>query len=302
MSREDALAIKAYLFSLPAVHRAPPPNSLTFPFNQRWAMRFWNIAFLRDRRFEPDPSKPPEVNRGAYLVEVLGHCGECHTPRNAAFALKSSERLAGANLQGWNAYNITDDALHGIGAWSHEQLQSYLWHGHAEGRGAASGQMAEAVENSLQYLSAEDVRAMVAYLRTVPPKANDLAAPVEPNPPALSAMSGSSLSGDTPPALGRRIFEGACASCHQWNGTGLQTRYAALRGSQTVNDPHGVNLVQVILRGTSIRTAQESASMPGFAGSFSDAEVAAVANFVIDRFGAKEGRVTPEDVARSRNE
>src|SRR5947208_2312625 len=109
MSDDDALAIKAYLFSLPPVHAPAPANTLTFPFNQRWAMMFWSALFNRDSRFEPDISKSPEWNRGAYLAEALAHCGECHTPRNLAFALDNGKKFAGAVTAGGPAFNFTSD-------------------------------------------------------------------------------------------------------------------------------------------------------------------------------------------------
>ena len=173
MSRDDALAIKAYLFSLPPQHVANKENDLIFPFNQRWGMAFWNLAFLSDRRFVPDPAQSAAVNRGAYLATALGHCGECHTPRNLAYGLESGRAFAGEALQGWHAYNITSDKRSGVGAWSDAQLASFLSSAHAQGRGSAAGPMAEAVENSLQYLTSEDIGALVAYLRTVAAQTGD---------------------------------------------------------------------------------------------------------------------------------
>src|SRR6202050_3581743 len=126
ISDDDALAIKAYLFSLPAVHAAPPENTLQFPFNQRWAMLFWSAVFNPDARFALYTSKSAEWNRGAYLAEALAHCGECHTPRNLAFALDNRKKFAGALAAGWRAFNITSDKRTGIGGWSDDQLASYL--------------------------------------------------------------------------------------------------------------------------------------------------------------------------------
>src|SRR5271170_2554265 len=111
MTDADALAIKAYLFSLPAVHADTPVNTLTFPFNQRWAMIFWSLAFNPDSRFAPNTARSPDWNRGAYLAEALAHCGECHTPRNLAFALNNRKKFAGAVAAGWRAFNISSDML-----------------------------------------------------------------------------------------------------------------------------------------------------------------------------------------------
>jgi mono/diheme cytochrome c family protein len=170
LSRDDALAIKAYLFSLPPVRQANRPNSLAFPFNIRWSMTFWNLVFLKDKRFTPDPALSAQENRGAYLATALGHCGECHTPRNIGFAMKAHHALAGAELQGWRAWNLTADKTYGVGDWSDAQLNSYLSIGRADGRGAAAGPMGEAIENSLQYLTPEDTAALVAYLRSTWPR------------------------------------------------------------------------------------------------------------------------------------
>src|ERR1700744_517868 len=168
ISDADALAIKAYLFSLPPVRATPPVNTLAFPFNQRWAMIFWSAVFNPDTRFEPDTSKSPEWNRGAYLAEALAHCGECHTPRNLAFALDNRKKFAGAMTAGWHAFNITSDKATGVGGWSDADLASYLANGHAQGHGSASGPMGEAVDRSFSYMTADDIKALVAYVRSGP--------------------------------------------------------------------------------------------------------------------------------------
>ena len=184
MTEADALAIKAYLFSLAPVRMAAPPNTLMFPFNQRWSLFFWSALFNPDKRFEPDPAKTPEWNRGAYLAEALAHCGECHTPRNPAFALDNRQKFAGAVPAGWRAYNITADKGTGIGAWPDAALISYLSTGHAAGYGTASGPMGEAVDHSLSRMVPEDIRALTAYLRSVPAIASpDLPAALAPPAP-----------------------------------------------------------------------------------------------------------------------
>jgi len=123
--------------------------------------------FNPDKRFEPNVERDAVWNRGAYLVEAMGHCGECHTPRNLGFALNNRQKFAGAVQAGWRAYNITPDRSSGVGAWSDTDLLHYLSTGHADGRGTASGPMGEAVDESLKFLKAGDLQAMVAYLRTV---------------------------------------------------------------------------------------------------------------------------------------
>ncbi|MGA7807100.1 c-type cytochrome, partial [Bradyrhizobium sp.] len=144
----DALAIKAYLFSLAPVRVTPPENALLFPFNQRWVMMFWSLIFNRDTRFEPDTSQSAKWNRGAYLAEALAHCGECHTPRNIGFALDNRQKFGGAPVDGWRAFNISSDKATGLGGWSDQDIAFYLSAGHASGHGTASGPMGEAVDHS----------------------------------------------------------------------------------------------------------------------------------------------------------
>jgi mono/diheme cytochrome c family protein len=303
MSRDDAVAIKAYLFSLPVVHAPQKPNNFPFPFNQRWGMAFWNAAFLKDHRFEPKPGLSAQENRGAYLATALGHCAECHTPRNFAFGLKSGQQFGGAVLQGWRAYNITSDKRFGVGAWADQDLAAYLNAGHADGHGSASGPMGEAVENSLQYLTPQDTAALVAYLRRVPARAGAARTEVNASPPAMAASyAWAPSANDASDGLGKHIFEGACASCHQWNGQGQQTPYAALAGDQAVNDPDGANLTQAILHGAKLHTAGGAVFMPAFGSAYSDQEIAAVSNYVIGHFGGKTGRVTAAEVAKRRSD
>ena len=168
MTDADVGAIKAYLFSLKPVHAPDRENSLSFPFNQRSLMGIWALLFNPDKRFEPRPARDPQWNRGAYLVEAMEHCGECHTPRNLLQALDQRQKFAGTVQAGWRAYNITSDPKSGIGAWSEADLAHYLAIGHADGRGTATGPMGEAVDHSLRYLTQSDITAMVAYLRSVP--------------------------------------------------------------------------------------------------------------------------------------
>src|SRR5579871_483294 len=300
LSRDDVLAIKQYLFSLPAVHAPARPNDLSFPFNQRWAIGVWNALFFRSHRFVQDAAKPAPWNSGAYLARALGHCGECHTPRNFAYALKSSEEFAGAEQQGWRAYNITSDQVAGVGAGSEADLASYLKAGHAEQHGAAGGPMDDAVENSLQYLDPADIAALVSYVRGVPPRAGAPVIKVDPAPKAVLASSGIAPTADEGASDGSALFAGACVGCHTWNGKGLETSEAALLGARSVNDVSGVNVIAAILHGSHLQTAQSDASMPGFAAGYSDSEVAALANYLIGHFGGKAGQVTADEVRRRR--
>jgi mono/diheme cytochrome c family protein len=297
MTDADALAIKAYLFSLPPVRAPAPANTLSFPFDQRWAMMFWSALFNPDTRFEPDPARSPEWNRGAYLAEALAHCGECHTPRNLALALDNHKKFAGAVTAGWRAFNISSDKTTGLGNWRDEDLVSYLTIGQAPGHGTASGPMGEAVDNSLSQFAPEDTRAMVVYLRTVPPAASpDL--PATPAPPAPASHK----DGGTADPVGKMVFEGACVSCHGWTGESPLSPFATLTGAWAVNDPSATNVVQIVISGTRRRTPPGAISMPAFGNAYSDTEISAVANYVTARFGSKPSRLTAQDVADLRKQ
>jgi mono/diheme cytochrome c family protein len=149
--------------------------------------------------------------------------------------------------------------------------------------------MAEAVENSLQYLTSDDISALVGYLRTVAARTGDDEVNATPAPAAQDE-------------LGRHVFEGACLNCHQYNGNGRQTVYASLAGSRSLADPAGANVTQIMLNGAKYRIKGQNVYMPPFGLIYSDAELAAVANYVIEHFGGKTGRVTPDDVAKQRRE
>ncbi|WXL25801.1 c-type cytochrome [Ectopseudomonas mendocina] len=299
MSRDDVLAIKAYLFSLAPVRQANKPLELAFPFNQRWGMTFWKLGFFDNRRFAPDPQKSEQWNRGAYLANTLGHCGECHTPRNLAFAMNTSQHFSGEVVDGWLASNITPEPQSGIGAWSDEQLAAYLSTGHAPGRSSASGPMAEVIQHSLQFLVPEDIQALVAYLRDIPALPGDKDVRVNLKPAGAEAAN-AMLPASQQSGLGQRLFAQSCAGCHTWNGEGRQSPYAGLKGSTASNDPKGRNIVKAILDGTHIVVGGREEAMPAFGESHTDIEIAAMANYVLAQFGDKQGPVTPEQVAAQR--
>ena len=297
MSDADALAIKAYLFTLKPLHAPALANTLSFPFNQRGLMSLWSAFFNPDKRYEPNSDRDAQWNRGAYLAEALGHCGECHTPRNPAFALDNRRKFAGAVQAGWRAYNITADHAAGVGAWSDADLVQYLSIGHAGGHGTASGPMGEEVDESSSHLKPSDIAALVAYLRTVPAiAAADLPEPRKTEAPALL--------GDNTPAeaesRGRQVYEGACAGCHGWTGVSPVIPFATLLGARSVNDPTANNVAQVIIGGGHRHFARDSDNMPAFGSTYSDAEIAGVANYVTARFGAKGSALTGADVAKLR--
>jgi mono/diheme cytochrome c family protein len=298
MTDADALAIKAYLFSLSPTKARVPGNHLAFPFNQRWLMGIWSLLFNPDQRFEPNPAQSPEWNRGAYLVEALAHCGECHTPRNLFQALDNRRKFAGATQAGWRAYNITGDRSSGVGAFSDTDLSGYLATGHADGHGTAAGPMGEAVDKSLSQLAPSDIADMVAYLRSVPPiDTRDLPAPKE-----TSAAASHREGAPGAEILGKAVFEEACVSCHSWSGVSPLTRFATLTGTRAVNDPTAINVAQIVLSGAQRRGPGGPLAMPAFGAAYSDAEIAAVSNYTTARFGAKASAISASEVSKLRSE
>ena len=316
MTDADALAIKAYLMTLTPVHAPARQDQLSFPYNQRSLLVLWDVLSNPDERFRPNTGQSPQWNRGAYLAEAMGHCGECHTPRNLIYGLDNHRKFAGALTAGWRAYNITSDKDSGIGDWSDTDLYLYLSTGHANGHGGAAGPMGEATDDSLSYLLPDDTHALVTYLRSIPARASDLPRTVTTPAPA-SYKEGPDVN-----TRGEKIFAGACASCHDWTGVSPVTGYATLTGVRAVNDPSATNVAQAVIFGVNRKTTQGAAPqgtapqgtspqgtsqggrifMPAFGQGYSDDDIAAVANYVTARFGAKGAHLTDKDVAALRKQ
>jgi mono/diheme cytochrome c family protein len=298
LTDDDVLAIKAYLFSLPKVSSVPPENALKFPFNQRWLMVFWAAMYDPNTRFQPHTDHTPSWNRGAYLVEALGHCGECHTPRTPFQSLDNRHKFAGGNSEGWRAYNLSSDKDSGIGTWSQEDLVRYLTTGHSMDRGSAFGPMAEAVHLSFAKMTPSDINAIAEYVRSVPPVSSpDLPAP-KAQPASTDPSQGVALEENT---KGRDFFAGACAGCHGWSGANSLVTHSTLTGTRAVNDPTATNVALAVLRGASpLPPSTDIVAMPAFGAAYSDADIAAVSNYVTARFGAKGSTITAEDVRKLR--
>ena len=298
MTDADALAIKAYLFTLPAVHAPARTNRLSWPFDNRGLMPVWNFFYNANERFRPNPTQSADWNRGAYLAEAMGHCGECHTPRNLAFAVNNRRKFAGALTAGWRAYNISSDAKAGLATWSDNDLATYLSTGHADGHGGAAGPMGEASDDSLTYLTPNDIHALVVYLRSVPAQDSDLPRTVNVPAPASHRLG---VTADLDPR-GEKIFAGACASCHDWTGISPLSKYATLTGVRAVNDPSATNVAQTVINGVDRTTAQGKIFMPAFGSAYSDDEIAAVSNYVTARFGAQGAQLTAKNIASLRKQ
>jgi mono/diheme cytochrome c family protein len=299
LTEQDVLAIKNYLFTQPAVSNVPPENTLRFPYNQRWLMSIWAMLYNPETRFEPVVDRSASWNRGAYMVEALGHCGDCHTPRTPMQSLDNRRKFAGGLAEGWRAYNLSSHPTSGIGNWSAADLEGYLKTGRAENRGSAFGPMAEAVHLSFAKMTDSDISAIVEYIRSVPPvDTPDLPAP-RMEPAAADPLQG--VAADENPR-GLEIFSGACAGCHGWTGENDLVPHTTFTGSRAVNDPTATNVALAIVHGASSLASPDGAvaTMPAFGDIFSDDDIAAVSNYVIARFGASPSSITADEVARLR--
>jgi mono/diheme cytochrome c family protein len=299
LTDQDVLAIKAYLFSLAPVKNTAPENTLRAPYNNRGLMKIWASLYNPKERFQPVADKSPSWNRGAYLVEALGHCGDCHTPRTALQALDNRRKFAGGMAEGWRAYNLSSDKESGIGTWTQEDMEQYLKTGHSANRGSAFGPMAQAVHLSFQKLTPSDVSAIVEYVRSVPPVSTpDLPAPkLEPAPEHPSE----GVTADDQNPKGHAIFASMCAGCHSWTGVNDFVPHSTLTGTRAVNDPTATNVALAVLKGAStLPPSGDIAVMPAFGQAWSDDEIAAVSNYVVARFGATPSSITADDVRKLR--
>lgn len=310
---EDMHALYAYFMHgvEPVDEVSKEQTALPFPFNLRFSMAFWNVLYARTTPFTPVAGVSAEINRGAYLVNVLGHCTSCHTPRNVLMGAIQSEALAGGFVGPWYAPNITSDPVSGIGGWTPDELVAYLRTGHAKGKNQAAGGMAEAVQNSLQYLPESDLAAIAAYLKSTAPirdKAEERAAYEFGSP--HSDEDG--IRGTYPPtahdslASGKELYSGYCASCHQPNGAGSDDQaYPSLFHNTATGSIQPANLVAAILYGVDREVDGKEVLMPGFGKQsyvtpLTDRQIADLSNYVLQNFGNSQANVTPDDVAMAR--
>jgi mono/diheme cytochrome c family protein len=286
LTRGDALAIRAYLNTLPAVHNPIKSNQLPFPVNIRAAMAAWDVLFFTPGSFKPVAGKSDEWNRGAYLVEGLGHCGMCHTPKNFLGADKTSERLQGYALQGWFAPNITNDSPRGLGSWSIGDIVDYLKSGH-NSFGAATGPMSETLNLSTSHMNDADLKAIAVYLKDQPGQ----------------QQSASSDPDQKTMALGAQVYADECSGCHTTNGKGISGMFPSLNGSAAVRQADPASLLHVVLRGArSVGTdkAPTAPAMPAFGWILKDDQVAAVLTYIRNAWGNSAPPVTASEVGKAR--
>jgi len=287
MIRDDLLAIRAYLATLTPVQNSPPPPELRWPLNYRVVMRGWNWLFFRPGIFEPDQQKSAEWNRGGYLVEGVAHCGGCHTPKNMFGANKRGRAFSGGLVQGWFAPRLDSAERSGLKSWSVDDIVEYLQSGR-NGRSHAGKLMAEVVVNSTSKMSDADVRAIAVYLKGLPVGVSErgLATP----PQAQMAD-------------GAKLYARDCIACHEADGTGAPRIYPPLPGNANLQSADPSSTLRIILDGAQTVTtprAPNAGSMPGYAGKFSDQEIADVTNYIRNSWGNAAPLVMPAQVAKAR--
>jgi mono/diheme cytochrome c family protein len=302
----DVAAIYAFLMTREPVHAVAPAARLPFPLDIRAVMAGWNLLFLDDRRFTPDPAKSAEWNRGAYLVEGLGHCAACHSPHNAFGAEDTAHPFTGGEADGWEAPGLTAATSPAAIAWSADALFDYLRHGLNDQHAAAAGPM-NAVSHDLSQVPEADVRAMAVYIAsftggtdtggsdtggsstggTREQQVAAKAAAAQTPPPALQASEGAT------------IFAGACAGCHGAGAPMMLNGRPSLALGSAVTAATPRNATQIILHGLQPRPGERGPWMPPFAGSLTDSQVAAVLGYLRARFTDRPAWANLEDTVRS---
>lgn len=294
VTRADCDAIFAYLRSVPPVRQQSRPHDLRFPYNNRALLIGWRTLYFQEGEYQPDRSKSAEWNRGAYLVQGLGHCAMCHTPINALGGSSAEQAFQGGliPMQNWYAPSLTSNREAGLGNWEIRDIVDLLQMG-VSNRGTVYGPMAEVTYNSLQFMSDEDIRAMAVYLKALPA-----------DQPVTADVGASPLRAGVAFNTGRRIYADRCASCHGAEGRGKLPHYPPLAANQSINMTSAVNPIRMVLNGgypPGTRRNPMPYGMPPFAQVLSDDDIAAVVTFIRSAWGNRGGPVTVREVNRLRS-
>lgn len=291
VTRADADALYAFLHSLPAVRQANTPHQLRFPFDSQLAVAAWRLAFFKPEVFRPAPGHDAQWNRGAYLVDGLGHCSACHATRNAAGA--SVRGLGGGLIPSvnWYAPSLTSDAEAGLGTWEVPEIVQLLKTG-VSPRATVFGPMAEVVARSLQHVSEPDVTAMAVYLKSLP---------------ATKAEARAEIKGpqvDQVVAQGKRLYETHCVDCHGADGKGLPPAYPPLAGNRALTMDSAANAIRIVLNGgfaPGTAANPRPYGMPPYSHTMDDEEVAAVVTYLRASWGNRAPPVSATAVNRYRS-
>jgi mono/diheme cytochrome c family protein len=292
-TEEDVDAVYAFLMTRAPMKVANKANAMTFPFNIRQGMTFWNLLNLGPGERAPVAGRSPEWNRGRYLVDALAHCGECHTPRNLLQGMNQSEYLKGAVLEGAEAPDITRDGLSRMG-FDAPTLARFMKSGIAV-QGAMTNQMFDVVHLSTQYMTDADMQALSAYLfdlDKMPAESTSLPAPKPVAVPEQVAKAG------------RESYLNLCSGCHGGEGQGIPHVSVPLATNASLRLTDSRNLVRAVLHGIPAQRfpgLERMQPMPGFGGTLDDRAVADLATWLRARWGGQQGAVTPQDVAAIRS-
>lgn len=291
ITREDSDAMFMWLQSQPAVHQAQTAHALTWPVGTQPALALWRSLFFKPRCFQHDPRQSDTWNRGAYLVQGLGHCAACHAPRNALGASAGIDTLTGSLMPvvNWYAPDLSNDQETGIASSALADMVQLLRSGHNT-QAQTSGPMAEVVQHSLQHLSEVDVQAMVVYLKSQVRTASDKPVNRARILPAVAER-------------GLKVYDRHCTQCHGVQGQGITGAYPALAGNRAVLLSDPTNLVQSILYGgyaPATAGHPRPYGMPPFVLELDDRDIAAVLTHIRNQWGNAAGEVTPLQVNRIR--
>ncbi|WP_047306756.1 c-type cytochrome [Pseudomonas fluorescens] len=306
VSDADMQALYAYFMKgVAPVVRDNQDSDIPWPLSMRWPLAIWRWMFAPS--VKPSTAAAggdPVISRGAYLVEGLGHCGACHTPRaltmqeKALSASDGSDFLAGsAPLEGWIAKSLRGDHKDGLGSWSEEQLVQFLKTGRSD-RSAVFGGMSDVVVHSMQYMSEADLTAIARYLKSLP--AND----PKDQPHSYDQQVAEALWKGDDSKPGAAVYIDNCAACHRTDGQGYTRVFPALAGNPVLQSADATSLIHIVLKGGTLpatHSAPSTFSMPPFAWRLSDQEVADVVNFIRSSWGNQASAVQPGDVAALRN-
>ena len=310
LTQDDLLALDAYFRQgIEPVRHPNRPTHLKWPLSMRSLMAVWNALYLKQGEFAAIPDQNSSWNRGAYLVQGLGHCGGCHTPRGVAGQEKAeSERkgrhfLAGAKMDNWDASPLTGNLDTGLQAWSKEEIVEFLKTGRTT-RVAAFGAMVGVIEKSTQYLTDQDLMAIAEYLKSLPSSDHNRRVETE---PAMSASHSTAATnalhaGDTG-MRGAQVYLDNCNACHHSNGTGAPRIFPNLVKNEVVNAKDPISLIHLVLAGAampSTQTAPSAIAMPDFGWRLSDEELADVLSFVRGNWGNHATSISSDEVGRVR--
>ena len=293
LTRGDVDDIRTFLATIPPVKKDNKAPELPWPFSMREVMAGWNALYFKEGTYRSNPQKSAEWNLGAYLVEGLGHCGACHTPKNFAGAPKRGDAFHGGYGENWYATSLGGDLHDGLGQWSIDDIVRYLSTGE-NARAAAFGPMAEVVHDSTQHLDDKDLHAIAVYLKDLPPHES----------PANVETTSASKANKDRLARGRGIYVDDCAGCHMDNGEGIANVFPPLKGSNVVQADDPETVVHIILSGQKTAVTKKNPTglaMPAFDWKLDDQSIADLATYLRNAWGNRAAPVDRDKVADTRS-